>query len=153
MLTLLVGTATYSQTQSTIPNEIKFAENKAKGEAFLLANSKKENVASLPNGLQFEIIRNGTGEKPSLTDKVKVDYIGTLIDGTKFDSSIDRGEPAIFPVNGVIRGWVEALQLMPVGSKWILYIPQQLAYGDRQIPTIPPYSTLIFEVELLSIEK
>jgi FKBP-type peptidyl-prolyl cis-trans isomerase FklB len=153
LLGLLLTTVTYSQTQTTLPNEVKFAENKAKGEAFLLKNGTKEEVASLPSGLQFQIIRNGTGGRPKLTDKVKVDYVGTLIDGTKFDSSIDRGEPAVFPVNAVIPGWVEALQLMPVGSKWILYIPQQLAYGGQQVATIPPYSTLIFEVELISIEK
>lgn len=151
LLSLLFTTITYGQT--TIPNEVKFAENKTKGETFLEANAKKENVISLASGLQYKIVRPGTGEKPKATDRVKVDYIGTLIDGAKFDSSIDRGEPAIFPVNRVIPGWVEALQLMPVGSKWILYIPQQLAYGAQQVSIIPPFSTLVFEVELISIEK
>jgi FKBP-type peptidyl-prolyl cis-trans isomerase FklB len=132
----------------------KAAGNKKEGEAFLNANKTKPGVVVLPSGLQYQIVKEGTGPKPTETDKVKVHYEGKLIDGTFFDSSIQRGEPIEFNVNGVIAGWTEALQLMPVGSKWILYIPSSLAYGDNQAgPTIKPGSTLIFEVELLDIVK
>ncbi len=127
---------------------------KKAGRAFLAANKTKPGVVTLPSGLQYQIIKEGTGPKPTINDKVKCHYHGTLIDGTVFDSSVDRGEPVDFPVGGVIKGWVEALQLMPVGSKWKLFIPSELAYGDNQAgPTIAPGSTLIFDVELLSIEK
>ncbi|MBN1820832.1 MAG: FKBP-type peptidyl-prolyl cis-trans isomerase [Prolixibacteraceae bacterium] len=135
----------------------KQAENEAQsnleeGNAFLENNGKRDGVATTESGLQYEIIKEGNGPKPAATDKVKVNYQGTLIDGTVFDSSIERGEPVTFPVNGVIRGWVEALQLMPVGSKWKLYIPSELAYGERGSgSTIGPNTTLIFEVELLEI--
>lgn len=132
----------------------KIAKNKVAGEQFLAANKAKPGVTTLPSGLQYQVIKEGTGPKPALTDKVKTHYHGTLIDGTIFDSSVDRGQPISFAVNGVIPGWTEALQLMPVGSKWKLFIPSDLAYGDRQAgPKIGPGSTLIFEVELLEIVK
>jgi len=124
------------------------------GATFLAENAKKEGVITTASGLQYKIIKSGTGESPRLTDTVKVNYQGTLIDGTVFDSSMQHGGPATFPVNGVVPGWTEALQLMKVGDKWQLFIPANLAYGD-QSPTaaIPPNSVLIFEVELLGIEK
>jgi FKBP-type peptidyl-prolyl cis-trans isomerase FklB len=132
----------------------KAEANKAAGAAFLAANSKKPGVVTLPSGLQYQIITQGTGPKPTINDKVKCHYHGTLIDGTVFDSSVERGQPVDFPVGGVIKGWVEALQLMPVGSKWKLFIPADLAYGDRDAgQKIGAGSTLIFDVELLSIEK
>ena len=122
------------------------------GQAFLEENKKGTGVVVLPSGLQYEIIKEGTGKKPKATDQVRCHYEGTLIDGTLFDSSIQRGEPAVFGVNQVIPGWVEALQLMPEGSKWKLYIPSELAYGARGAgEMIPPHSTLIFEVELLEV--
>ena len=123
-----------------------------KGANFMQENAKREGVTTLPSGLQYEIISEGTGPKPTLEDNVTTHYHGTLIDGTVFDSSVDRGEPASFPVGGVIKGWTEALQLMSVGSKWKLYVPYDLAYGERGAGAqIGPYSTLIFEVELISI--
>lgn len=123
------------------------------GKAFLEANAKKEGVVVLPSGLQYKVINAGDGLKPSATDKVSVHYHGTLIDGTVFDSSVDRGAPTSFPVNRVIPGWTEALQLMPVGSKWKLFIPYNLAYGEQGAgKKIGPYTTLIFDVELLKIE-
>ena len=119
---------------------------------FLRENGKREGVTTLASGLQYEVIDDGTGPKPTIEDNVTTHYHGTLIDGTVFDSSVDRGEPASFPVGGVIKGWTEALQLMAVGSKWKLYVPYDLAYGERGAgPQIGPYSTLIFEVELISI--
>jgi len=119
---------------------------------FLRENGKREGVTTLASGLQYEVINDGTGLKPTIEDNVTTHYHGTLIDGTVFDSSVDRGEPASFPVGGVIKGWTEALQLMAVGSKWKLYVPYDLAYGERGAgPQIGPYSTLIFEVELISI--
>lgn len=125
---------------------------KAEGEAFLAENAKKEGVVTHPSGLQYKVIAEGNGNKPTANQQVKCHYEGTLINGAKFDSSYDRNEPAVFPVNGVIQGWVEALQLMPVGSKWELYIPYNLAYGERGAgQSIPPYATLIFTVELLEI--
>jgi FKBP-type peptidyl-prolyl cis-trans isomerase FklB len=134
--------------------EKKYAGVKTEGEKFLTDNAKKEGVISLPSGLQYSIMKKGEGEIPKATDKVNVHYHGTLINGKVFDSSVDRGTPASFGVTQVIAGWVEALQLMPVGSKWKLYIPQALAYGERGAgENIPPFSTLIFEVELLGIEK
>ena len=127
--------------------------NKAAGQQFLAANKSKEGVVALPSGLQYKILKEGTGPKPTSTDTVVCNYRGTLIDGTEFDSSYKRGEPATFPVNGVIKGWTEALQLMPVGSKWQLYIPSDLAYGERGAGAdIAPNSALIFDVELLSIK-
>ena len=122
------------------------------GKAFLEENKKRAGVVTLPSGLQYEIIKEGTGKKPQATDQVKCHYEGTLIDGTLFDSSVQRGEPAVFGVNQVIPGWVEALQLMPEGSKWKLYIPSELGYGARGAgEMIPPHSTLVFEVELLEV--
>ena len=122
------------------------------GQAFLEENKKGPGVVVLPSGLQYEIIKEGTGKKPKATDQVRCHYEGTLIDGTLFDSSIQRGEPAVFGVNQVIPGWVEALQLMSEGAKWKLYIPSDLGYGARGAgEMIPPHSTLIFEVELLEV--
>ena len=130
------------------------AENIEKGKAFLAENAKREGVVTLPSGLQYEVITEGTGIKPSANDQVKCHYKGTLIDGTLFDSSVKRGQPAVFGVSQVIKGWVEALQLMPEGSKWKLYIPSELGYGSQQAgEMIPPYSTLIFEVELIKVIK
>ncbi len=130
------------------------AETKQAGEKFLEENKNKPGVITLQSGLQYQVLKEGTGPKPGPTEKVKCHYHGTLIDGTIFDSSVDRGQPATFAVNGVIKGWVEALQLMPVGSKWKLFIPANLAYGDRQAGAkILPGATLIFEVELLEIVK
>ncbi|MBN8852550.1 MAG: FKBP-type peptidyl-prolyl cis-trans isomerase [Sphingobacteriales bacterium] len=132
----------------------KSAGNKKIGEDFLAANKNKPGVVTLPSGLQYTVMKEGTGPKPGPTDKVKVHYHGTLIDGRVFDSSVDRGQPIELAVNGVIPGWTEALQLMSVGSKWKLFIPSNLAYGDQQAgPLIAPGSTLIFEVELLDIVK
>ena len=133
-------------------SEKKSQEATAEGSSFLIENAKKEGVITTSSGLQYEIITNGIGATPSESDKVTVHYHGTLLDGTVFDSSVDRGQPATFPVNGVIPGWVEALQLMNVGSKYKLYIPSDLAYGERGAgEAIGPNATLIFEVELLSI--
>ena len=127
---------------------------KGDGEKFLEENKKREGVVTLTSGLQYQILKAGTGEKPLATDKVTTHYHGTFLDGKVFDSSVDRGQPAQFPVNRVIPGWTEALQLMPVGSKWKLWIPYNLAYGEKGYPPkIPPYSALIFEVELISIDK
>ena len=129
-------------------------KNKSEGEAFLAKNKDKEGVVALPSGLQYKILTEGTGPKPAATDTVVCNYRGTLLDGKEFDSSFKRKEPAKFPVTGVIKGWTEALQLMPVGSKWELFIPPSLAYGEQGVGAdITPNSTLIFEVELLSIEK
>ena len=128
--------------------------SKKEGDAFLAANKAKEGVVTLPSGLQYKILTQGTGPKPTATDSVVCNYRGTLINGTEFDSSYKRGEPATFPVSGVIKGWTEALQLMSVGSKWQLFVPSDLAYGERSPgPEIGPDSTLIFEVELLSIQN
>jgi FKBP-type peptidyl-prolyl cis-trans isomerase len=127
--------------------------NKKEGEAFLAANKTKAGVVALPSGLQYKILQEGTGPKPTAADTVTVNYRGTLVNGTEFDSSYKRGQPASFPVGGIIKGWTEALLLMPVGSKWQLFIPPELAYGPRQAgPAIGPNSTLVFEVELLSIQ-
>jgi FKBP-type peptidyl-prolyl cis-trans isomerase FklB len=127
---------------------------KADGVKFLEENKKKEGIQTTASGIQYKVNTMGTGPKPLATDRVKVHYTGKLIDGTVFDSSVERGEPAVFPLNGVIPGWTEALQLMPVGSKWTIYLPSDLAYGERGAgQQIPPHSTLIFEVELISIEK
>lgn len=127
--------------------------NKKEGDAFLAANKTKDGVVVLPSGLQYKVLQEGKGPKPTAADTVTVNYRGTLVDGTEFDSSYKRGQPASFPVGGIIKGWTEALLLMPVGSKWQLFIPPDLAYGPRQAgPTIGPNSTLVFEVELLSIQ-
>ena len=125
----------------------------AKGETYLKENAKKEGVKTLPSGLQYKVVKEGSGKSPKATDTVSVHYRGTLIDGTEFDSSIKRGEPAEFPVNRVIKGWTEALQLMKEGDKWMLYIPSHLAYGERGAGgAIGPNETLIFEVELLKVK-
>jgi len=124
----------------------------AEGESFLKDNALRSEVTVLESGLQYEVITEGTGEIPSADKQVRVHYHGELVDGTVFDSSVSRGQPAEFPVTGVIKGWVEALQLMPVGSKWKLYIPHDLAYGERGAgAAIPPFAALVFEVELLDI--
>ena len=132
---------------------LKYGQTKQEGEEFLAANATKESVIVTESGLQYEVIKMGKGPKPSATDRVRVHYHGTLIDGTVFDSSVERGEPITFGLNQVIAGWTEGVQLMPVGSKFRFYIPQELGYGAREAGSIPPYSTLIFEVELLGIEK
>lgn len=130
-----------------------FLKNLEEGQAFLEENKKKANVISLPSGLQYEILKDGDGDKPKSTDSVKCHYHGTLINGTVFDSSVERGQPAVFGVNQVIKGWVEALQLMTVGSKWRLFIPSDLAYGEHGSGgSIEPNTALIFDVELLGIE-
>jgi FKBP-type peptidyl-prolyl cis-trans isomerase FklB len=155
ILTLAVGllagcTAKENNTEATA----KSGSQPVNGETFLAENGKKEGVITTASGLQYKVLKSGSGESPRLTDRVKVHYHGTLIDGTVFDSSVQRGEPIVFPVGGVIPGWIEALQLMKVGDKWQLFIPANLAYGDRSpSPAIPPNSVLIFEVELLGIQK
>lgn len=132
----------------------KASGNKKAGEAFLAQNKNQPGIVSLPSGLQYQVLKESTGVRPQGTDKVKVHYTGSLLDGTIFDSSVQRGEPLEISVNGVIAGWIEALQLMPVGSKWKLFIPSHLAYGDNGAgATIKPGSTLVFEVELLEIVK
>jgi FKBP-type peptidyl-prolyl cis-trans isomerase FklB len=144
--------AEVQKEQQTKMKEVA-AKNKSEGEAFLAANKSKEGVVTLPSGLQYKILTAGTGAKPTATDSVVCNYRGTLVNGTEFDSSYKRNAPATFGVSQVIKGWTEALQLMPVGSKWQLVIPSDLAYGERGEPRggIEPNSTLIFEVELLSI--
>ena len=127
-------------------------KNRAEGEAFLAENAKKKGVVTLPSGLQYKVLKEGDGASPNGTDNVTVHYRGTLIDGTEFDSSHKRNQPATFRVNGVIRGWTEALQMMKPGAKWLLFIPAKLAYGERGAgSSIPPGSTLIFEVELVAV--
>lgn len=132
----------------------RFENNKAAGAEFLKINGCREDVTTLPSGLQYQVLVMGDGPKPTLSDSVKCHYHGTLINGVVFDSSVNRGEPAVFPLGGVIKGWTEILQLMPVGSKWHVTIPYDLAYGERGAgQAIEPYSTLIFDIELLGIEK
>jgi FKBP-type peptidyl-prolyl cis-trans isomerase FklB len=134
--------------------EKQYAAEKKANEDFLTENAKKEGVVTLPSGLQYKVVKEGTGAKPTATDKVKVHYHGTNIKGEVFDSSVDRGTPAEFGLNQVIKGWTEGLQLMPVGSKYILYVPYDLAYGAQSRgDKIGPFATLIFEVELQGIEK
>ena len=142
------------QAKQAADQQAAAEKNKAEGEAFLADNKKKPGVVTTESGLQYQVVTAGDGPKPAVTDTVKVHYVGTLLDGTQFDSSIERGQPAQFALNGVIPGWTEALQLMPVGSKYTLWIPSNLAYGDRGTPgPIGPNSTLKFEVELLEIVK
>jgi FKBP-type peptidyl-prolyl cis-trans isomerase len=129
-----------------------FGANKTAGETFLAENAKKPGIVTTASGLQYEVIKKGTGQLPVETDRVKVNYKGTLIDGSEFDSNVGK-EPIVLQANQVIKGWTEALKLMPVGSKYKLYIPEQLAYGSQEQGKIKPFSALIFEVELLSIEK
>lgn len=149
-------TALQTEVRAKEEAKVKAAavENKKTGDAFLAANKTKEGVVTLPSGLQYKIIKAGTGPKPTAEDTVLCHYRGTLVDNTEFDSSYKRGEPLKIPVGGVIKGWTEAIQLMPVGSKWQLYIPADLAYGERGAPGSPigPNSALIFDVELISIE-
>ncbi len=133
--------------------ESKYADWKNQNEEFLISNKGKEGIQTTASGLQYRIVKEGKGQVPTATQSVKVHYKGTLIDGTQFDSSYDRKEPTTFRANQVIKGWTEALTMMPVGSKWELFIPQELAYGSRETGSIKPFSTLIFEVELISIEK
>lgn len=146
-------TRTAMETIKAKAMEEKYADNKAAGEKFLAENKAKEGVKTTESGLQYKVITEGKGEIPADTCKVKLNYKGTLIDGTEFASSYKRNEPATFRANQVIKGWTEALTMMPVGSKWELYIPQELAYGSRESGQIKPFSTLIFEVELVGIEK
>lgn len=149
---------THSEAQKVVNEHFQklaeeaYAVNKQAGEKFLAENAKKEGVVVLPSGLQYEVLAEGNGKKPSAADRVQCHYEGTLIDGTIFDSSIKRGEPAVFGVNQVIRGWVEALQLMQEGAKWRLYIPYDMAYGEHGAgEMIPPYSALVFDVELIKV--
>jgi FKBP-type peptidyl-prolyl cis-trans isomerase FklB len=140
------------QTKMEAKNKEESSANRKEGEAFLASNKSKDGVQSLPDGLEYKILKAGDGPKPAATDSVTCNYRGTLLNGKEFDSSYKRGQAATFPLGGVIKGWTEALQLMPVGSKWELYIPADLAYGDHPPGAdIPPGSTLIFEVDLLSI--
>jgi FKBP-type peptidyl-prolyl cis-trans isomerase len=140
------------QTKQQEKMKAQGEKNKKDGETFLDENKKKEGVKTLPSGLEYKVITEGKGASPKATDTVTVHYKGTLIDGTEFDSSYKRNTPATFPVNGVIKGWTEALQLMKEGSKWQLFIPANLAYGESGRPGIPPNSVLIFEVELIKVE-
>ena len=145
--------------QALLDEQRKLEEEKAlataeEGAAYLASNAEREEVTVLESGLQYEVLTMGEGEKPTAADQVTTHYEGRLIDGTVFDSSYQRGQPATFPLNGVISGWTEGLQLMPTGSKWRLYLPPELAYGDRGAPpSIPPKSTLVFDVELLRIAE
>lgn len=151
-ITREMATQIYTESMAAISKKTTTVA-KEEGERFLAENKKRKGVTTTASGLQYEIIKMGDGPKPSATSKVKTHYHGTLLNGMIFDSSVDRGEPISFPVNGVIAGWQEALQLMPVGSKWKLFIPYNLAYGETGAGgDIKPYSTLIFEVELLGIE-
>jgi FKBP-type peptidyl-prolyl cis-trans isomerase len=143
----------YMQNRQAEKMKQAYGKNIDEGEKFLAENKKREGVQETTSGLQYEVITLGTGEKPGPTDVVRVHYTGMLLDSTKFDSSVDRGEPAQFGVNQVIPGWQEGIQLMPVGSKFKFYIPYELAYGEQGTGPIPPYSTLVFEVELLDIVK
>ena len=152
---LQAATMIYQSEQEKLAVErrkAKAKKNRADGIAFLEENKKKPNVIVLPSGLQYEVLQAGTGDRPQATSKVRVHYHGTLVDGTVFDSSVERGEPIVMQANRLIPGWVEALQLMQVGSKWRLYIPSALGYGARANPRIPAHSTLIFDVELLGID-
>ena len=143
---------THLQNKQAETQRVAAEKNKADGEKFLAANKSKPGIKTTASGLQYQVIKEGTGPKPGPNSQVKVHYLGTLIDGTKFDSSYDRDKPAEFALNGVIPGWTEALQLMPAGSKYKLFIPSNLAYGDRGTPgPIGPNATLVFEVELLEI--
>jgi FKBP-type peptidyl-prolyl cis-trans isomerase len=149
-MTVEEAQAALVQFQQDVQQKIGAAQLK-EGQAFLAANKSKEGVVTLPSGLQYKVLTPGNGPKPAASDTVTVNYRGTLVNGTEFDSSYKRGQPASFPVGGVIKGWTEALQLMPVGAKWQLVIPPDLAYKESGRPGIPPNATLIFEVELLSI--
>ena len=153
MQTILQAAAAEIRKKQAAQQAEKGASAQKDGEAFLAGNKGKEGVVTLPSGLQYKILKAGTGDKPALDDTVVCNYKGTLIDGTEFDASEKHGGPATFPVKGVIAGWTEALPLMPVGSKWQLFVPASLAYGPQGPPGIGPNATLIFEVELVSIQK
>ena len=133
-------------------NHIKYGDTKSLGEQFLRENAQKPGVKVTESGLQYLVLKEGKGRKPAATDRVKVHYHGTLINGEVFDSSVERGDPITFGLNQVIKGWTEGVQLMPIGSKFRFFIPQELGYGAQAAGSIPPYSTLIFDVELLNIE-
>lgn len=141
------------QQQAQAKAQAEAEKNKGATSDFLTKNKDKSGVKVTSSGLQYEVLKEGKGKKPTLTDKVTVHYTGTLITGQKFDSSHDRGQPAEFPVNGIIKGWQEALQLMPEGSVYRLYIPPELGYGAQAQPGIPPYSALVFDVELIKVQK
>ena len=143
----------YEEAKQAKEMEEKYGENRKAGEKFLEENKKKDGVQTTESGLQYKVLTEGTGPKPTAEQTVKVDYEGRLIDGTVFDSSSERGEPLEFPLNGVIKGWTEALSMMPVGSEWEIYVPQELAYGSREMGKIQPFSALIFKVKLLDIVK
>lgn len=146
--------ATAAQAKLKEKEAAKYIVNKEKGAEFLAENAKKEGVVTLDNGMQYKVLKEGNGPKPALSDQVEVHYHGTLTDGSVFDSSVERGTPATFGLTQVIKGWTEILQLMPVGSKWTVYIPEDLAYGANPRPggPIEPYMTLIFDIELISIK-
>lgn len=151
---LLCGNAYAAETQIASSGAQAQSQSSDAGAAYLAANKAKSGVVTLPDGLQYKVLKQGQGEKPTDTDMVTVNYEGTLIDGTVFDSSYKRGEPATFPVNGVIPGWTEALKLMKPGSTWMLFIPASLAYGDNGAPpAIGPNQTLVFKVELIKVQK
>jgi FKBP-type peptidyl-prolyl cis-trans isomerase len=150
---VLAEVQTELQKEAQAKQKQEADKNKAEGDAFLAANKAKEGVVTLPDGLQYKVLTAGTGPKPTATDTVVCHYKGTFVDGKEFDSSYKRGEPLTIPVSGVIKGWTEALQLMPVGSKWQLVIPSDLAYGPGGRPGMPPNETLVFEVELISIQE
>lgn len=146
-------TLTAFQKDMIAKRQVLAEKNRKEGEAFLVENKKKKNVTTLPSGLQYKVIKAGTGKKPKPTDTVTVNYRGTLIDGTEFDSSYRRGQPITFPLNGVIPGWTEALGLMQEGAKWQIFVPSNLAYGEKGSDQIGPNATLIFEVELISVQE
>ncbi len=158
LMTLVIacdgGSTESNKTSNTETNEAKSTmdDNKMKGEAFLAENAKKEGITVTASGLQYEVINSGSGATPTLSDTVETHYTGRFMDGTEFDSSVTRGQPLTFPVTGVIAGWTEALQLMQEGDKWKLYIPSELAYGERGVGPIPPNATLIFDIELLAVK-
>lgn len=149
--TIIMGMQQGLQAKQQEKMKAQAEKNKKEGDQFLAENKKKKDIKALPSGLQYKVVTEGKGNSPKDTDTVTVHYSGTLIDGTEFDSSVKRGQPATFPVKGVIKGWTEALQLMKEGAKWQLFIPADLAYGESGRPGIPPNSVLIFEVELISI--
>jgi len=153
MKTVLTAASQEIRKKQAAAQAEKGEQAKAEGEKFLAENKAKEGVVTLPSGLQYKVLTPGTGEKPTLEDTVVCNYKGTLINGTEFDASEKHGGPATFPVKGVIAGWTEALQLMPAGSKWQLFVPSNLAYGAQGPPDIGPNATLIFEVELQSVQK
>ncbi|HET6176784.1 MAG TPA: FKBP-type peptidyl-prolyl cis-trans isomerase [Candidatus Sulfotelmatobacter sp.] len=153
MKTVLTAAAQDIRKKQAAEQAVKSDQAQKDGEKFLADNKTKDSVVALPSGLQYKILKQGTGEKPGPDDTVICNYKGTLIDGTEFDASEKHGGPATFPVKGVIAGWTEALQLMPVGSKWQLFVPSSLAYGAQGPPGIGPNATLVFEVELVSIQK